>query len=81
MAWRADTGGFPSTLCLAAASGRQGADDAAGGPARAAPWGGYGLVSTLPLGGGRFYRRLRIATVVAGVCCFCEPHWLVLITP
>ena len=34
MAWFAAFRGFPSTLCLAAASGRHGADDVVGGPAR-----------------------------------------------
>ena len=51
MAWFADAGGFPSTLCLAAASGRHGADDAVGGPNAAAPYKGPLLVSTLPLAG------------------------------
>ena len=51
MDWLADVGGFPCTLCLAAAGGRRGADDVAGGLFAAAPQGRYGLVSTLPLAG------------------------------
>ena len=52
MAWRADFRGLPSTLCLAAASGRHGADNVAGGLSAAAPQGGSALVCALPLAGG-----------------------------
>ena len=51
MDWPADVGGFPYTLDRCPMGGRRGADDAAGGLFAAAPQGGYGLVSTLPLAG------------------------------
>ena len=44
--------GFPCTLSRCPMGGRHGADDAVGGLFAAAPQGGFGLVSTLPLAGG-----------------------------
>ena len=52
MAWIADFRGFPCTLTRCPMGGRHGADNAVGGLLAAAPQGGYGLVSALPLAGG-----------------------------
>ena len=44
--------GFPCTLSRCPMGGRHGADNVVGGLSAAAPQGGYGLVSALPLAGG-----------------------------
>ena len=55
MDWLAGAGGFPFTLCLAAVSGRHGADNVAGGPARQHHTKGRFLSPRCPWRGTRIY--------------------------